>query len=172
MIDKGNFMGLGVYVKRGEKMKNLQTEIDKAVNDNKTFIFKADTIEKLAQKMKIPSDKFSETIDSYNNSCKLHNDREFGKDSKYLIPVNHGPYYGFELNIGAFCTMGGLQVTPNNEVLNQSGRPIIGLFAAGNDASGLAGDTYGPNMPGTCVGYAFYSGRKAGQGAAKLAVKL
>ena len=57
--------------------------------------------------------------------------------------------------------MGGLKVTPANEVLDTNYKPIKGLYAAGNDASGLVGDTYGPNMPGTCVGYAFYSGRNA-----------
>jgi fumarate reductase flavoprotein subunit len=59
--------------------------------------------------------------------------------------------------------MGGLQVTPDNEVVDDAGQVIPGLYAAGNDSSGLVGDTYGPNMPGTCVGYAFYSGRNAGQ---------
>lgn len=34
-------------------------------------------------------------------------------------------------------------------------------------ASSLTGDTYGPNMPGTCAGYAFYSGRNAALDAQK-----
>ena len=63
--------------------------------------------------------------------------------------------------------MGGLKVTTNNEVLDTTGQPITGLYAAGNDAAGLTGDTYGPNMPGTCVGYAFYSGRNSGRHAAQ-----
>lgn len=59
-----------------------------------------------------------------------------------------------------------VQVNPNNEVLDNNGQAIAGLYAIGNDATGLVGDTYGPNMPGTCVGYAFYSGRNAGLHAA------
>ena len=51
--------------------------------------------------------------------------------------------------------------------MNEDGEAIKGLYAAGNDAAGLTGDTYGPNMPGTCVGYAFYSGRNAGKHAAE-----
>lgn len=166
MVSQGNFMGLGVYVKRGEKMTKLQDEIDAAIQNNKSFIFKADSIDELASQMKLPIDNFKQTISKYNTYCENKKDQEFGKSSEYLISVNKGPYYGFELNVGAFCTMGGLQVSTKNEVLNKQGAPIKGLFAAGNDASGLAGDTYGPNMPGTCVGYAFYSGRVAGSNAA------
>ncbi|TGD18248.1 FAD-dependent oxidoreductase [Levilactobacillus suantsaiihabitans] len=163
MAKDGNFMGLGVYVKRGEKMTQLQDEIDAAVAANKPFIFKADTIEELAQKMGMPVDQLTQTVSRYNQAAAAGVDDEFGKDAQYLVPVNDGPYYGFKLYTGAFCTMGGLQVTPDNEVVDDAGQVIPGLYAAGNDSSGLVGDTYGPNMPGTCVGYAFYSGRNAGQ---------
>ncbi|GAX07390.1 fumarate reductase flavoprotein subunit [Secundilactobacillus silagincola] len=167
MIKDGNFMGLGVYVKRGEKMTKLQDELDAAVEAKKPFIFKADTIEELAEKMGVPVETFTKTVNTYNSYCETGDDQQFGKDSDYLVSVNHGPYYGFKLNIGAFCTMGGMQVTTQNEVMNEDGEAIKGLYAAGNDAAGLTGDTYGPNMPGTCVGYAFYSGRNAGKHAAE-----
>ncbi len=167
MIKDGNFMGLGVYVKRGEKMTKLQDELDAAVAAKKPFIFKADTIEELAEKMGVPVETFTKTVNTYNSYCETGDDQQFGKDSDYLVSVNHGPYYGFKLNIGAFCTMGGMQVTTQNEVMNEDGEAIKGLYAAGNDAAGLTGDTYGPNMPGTCVGYAFYSGRNAGKHAAE-----
>lgn len=167
MAENGNFMGLGVYVKRGQKMDKLQTEIDEAVAQNKPYIFKADTIEELAEKMNLPKDKLKATIDQYNSFVEKGKDEDFGKDSKYLRSVVKAPFYGFKLNIGAFCTMGGLKVTPENELEDQNGDPIKGVYATGNDAAGLTGDTYGPNMPGTCAGYAFYSGRNAAQNAQK-----
>lgn len=167
MAQDGNFMGLGVYVKRGQKMDKLQAEINQAVIDKKPFIFSANSIEELAEKMGLPKDKLINTINTYNEYAKNGEDREFGKDSSYLQAVEEGPYYGFKLNIGAFCTMGGLKVTPENEVEDENGKIIPGLYAAGNDASGLTGDTYGPNMPGTCAGYAFDSGRNAAQHAQK-----
>ena len=162
-------MGLGVYVKRGEKMDKLQAEIDGAVAADKPFIFKADTIEALAEKMNVPVDQLTKTITDYNDYCEAGDDKAFGKDAEYLVKVAEGPFYGFKLNVGAFCTMGGLQVTTSNEVLAENGLPVAGLYAAGNDAAGLTGDTYGPNMPGTCVGYAFYSGRNSGKHAAAYA---
>lgn len=167
MATDGNYMGLGVYVNRGQKMDKLQDEIDTALENNKPYIFKTDSIEELAKKMNLPVEQLSNTIKQYNHDCENGTDSLFGKDSDYLVSVDHGPYYGFKLNVGAFCTMGGLQVTPQNEVLDNSSNVIKGLYAAGNDASGLTGDTYGPNMPGTCVGYAFYSGRNSGLNATK-----
>lgn len=161
MATTGNFMGLGIYVKRGQKMDQLQDELDRAVAAKKSFIFKADTIEDLARQMGLPVEKLTATIQRYNRFADQGSDDDFGKDPKYLRKVAQGPFYGFHLNIGAFCTMGGLKVTPANEVLDDHAHVISGLYAAGNDASGLVGDTYGPNMPGTCVGYAFYFGRNA-----------
>ena len=165
VIDKmaadGNFMGLGIYVKRGQKMDQLQAEINQALADQKGFIYKADTIEELATQMNLPVEKLAATIQRYNQFADQGRDDDFGKDPQYLQKVVQGPFYGFHLSIGAFCTMGGLKVTPANEVLDNQAQVIPGLYAAGNDASGLVGDTYGPNMPGTCVGYAFYSGRNA-----------
>ncbi|MDF7638203.1 FAD-dependent oxidoreductase [Lactobacillus sp. ESL0791] len=165
MINKGNFMGLGVYVRRGEKLTKLQDELNDAVKENKPYIFKADSLSELASKMHIPEDKFKQTIEQYNNFCAVGVDGDFGKDPQYLVKVEKGPFYGFELNVGAFCTMGGLHISTKNEVLDNHGQAISGLYAAGNDASGLTGDTYGPNMPGTCVGYAFYSGRNSAKNA-------
>lgn len=169
MAQDGNFMGLGVYVRRGEKMTKLQSEIDAAVTAKKPFIFKADTIDELAAKMHLPVDQVTKSVQTYNQYCDNGQDADFGKNPDYLVKVATGPYYGFELNVGAFCTMGGLKVTTANEVLDTTGNTIQGLYAAGNDAAGLTGDTYGPNMPGTCVGYAFYSGRNSGRHAASYA---
>lgn len=167
MAEKGNFMGLGVYVKRGQKMDKLQDEIDAAVKAKKPYIFKADTIEELAEKMGLPQEALVYTVNQYNADVDEGEDKQFGKDAKYLRSIRKAPFYGFKLNIGAFCTMGGLKVTPENEVEDKEGNPIKGVYATGNDAAGLTGDTYGPNMPGTCAGYAFYSGRNAAEHAQK-----
>lgn len=55
-----------------------------------------------------------------------------------------------------------MRVNRKNQVLNEKGQPITGLYAAGSDASGvLVGDTYGVNVPGSEAGYCIYSGRVA-----------
>ncbi|MGX7092481.1 FAD-dependent oxidoreductase [Hutsoniella sourekii] len=163
MAQEGNFMGLGVYINRGHKMTKLQEEIDQAIEAGKSFIAKADSIEELAEKINLPKDKLVKTIQDYNQAAKSGEDDQFGKDPAYLHPVEEGPFYAFELGVGAFASMGGIKVNRQNQVLTDDGQVITGLYAVGNDASGLVGDTYGPDKPGSCVGYAFYSGRNAAQ---------
>ncbi len=90
-------------------------------------------------------------------------DTEFEKTSNYLQTIEKGSFYAFELGVGAYCTMvGGLRVNKKNQVLNEKGRIIKGLYAGDSDASGvLIGDTYGVNVPGSEAGYCIYSGRVA-----------
>lgn len=60
------------------------------------------------------------------------------------------------------CGLGGLRVDDHNEVLNDYGYPVPGLYTAGNDAAGmLVGDTYAVTLPGSTAGYAAFSGRNA-----------
>ncbi|MDT9565103.1 FAD-binding protein [Streptococcus mutans] len=163
MAENGNFMGLGVYINRGAKMDKLQEEIDQALKDHKPFVTKADSIEELAQKIGLSVTTLTETIANYNRFAANGVDEDYNKSKEYLYPVSKGPFYAFELGVGAFCTMGGLKISIDNEVLRENGQKIKGLYAVGNDSSGLVGDTYGPDKPGSCVGYAFYSGRHAAQ---------
>jgi 3-oxo-5alpha-steroid 4-dehydrogenase len=59
-------------------------------------------------------------------------------------------------------TLGGLQTTTSGEVLNVSGEPIGGLFAAGRTTSGIPASGY---ISGTSLGDATFFGRRAGRGA-------
>ncbi|MBA1394546.1 FAD-binding protein, partial [Lactobacillus sp. XV13L] len=96
----------------------------------------------------------------YNEMAHNGQDVDFDKKADFMIPVENGPFYAFELGIGAFCTMGGLKTDTEHRVMDKTGKPIKGLYAAGNDGAGmLIGDTYGPNMPGTEAGFVFYSGK-------------
>ena len=120
----------------------------------------AQTVEELAEKLDLPD--LSKTIRQYNVVAENGEDTEFEKPSNYLQSIEKGPFYAFELGVGAYCTMGGLRVNRKNQVLNEKGQPITGLYAAGSDASGvLVGDTYGVNVPGSEAGYCIYSGRVA-----------
>ena len=55
-------------------------------------------------------------------------------------------------------------------VLNEDLKPIEGLYAAGQDAGGMYGYPY-YEIPGTTQGYAYNSGRIAGEQAIKFIKK-
>ncbi|MBP2057156.1 fumarate reductase flavoprotein subunit [Lactobacillus colini] len=148
------------------KLTNLKEMIKNAEDKKLGFLTEADTIQELAKKLNLPN--LVDTINNYNKLVDNKEDIEFGKDSKYLFSLKQGPYYAFELGIGAYCTMGGLRINRKNEVLDNNGRKIGGLYAVGSDASAvLVGDTYGVNVPGSEAGYCIYSGRVAAQEIAK-----
>lgn len=63
----------------------------------------------------------------------------------------------------AVLTSGGLRVSGNLEVLDVYGKPIRGLFAAGETVGGIHGASY---ATGNAIGAALTLGRVAGQRAA------
>lgn len=152
------YKAMGTYDYHDTKLPHLQAKIDEELSGNSAFLTKADSIEELSEKLNLPD--LPETIKRYNKNAHAGKDIDFGKNSKYMIPVEVGPFYAIKQGVGAFCTMGGLKINLENQVLDHKGQPIEGLYAAGNDAAGmLVGDTYGPNMPGTEAGYCFFSGK-------------
>jgi tricarballylate dehydrogenase len=64
---------------------------------------------------------------------------------------------------GITFTFGGLHITPTGQVLNAEGRPMTGLYAAGELVGGLFYNNY-PGGAGLMAGSVF--GRIAGRSAA------
>ena len=64
-------------------------------------------------------------------------------------------------------TLGGIKINHKTEVLNKSQEAIPGLYAVGNDAGGMYGDSYDVVLSGSTLGFAVNSGRIAGENAAK-----
>lgn len=138
----------------------LKTALAHDLRDHKNYLTKADTIKALAAELDLPN--LESNVERYNSLCQRKSDTDFHKDSQYLHPVQKGPFYAFELGIGAFCTLGGLKTNTKNQVLDDDGKVIDGLYAVGSDGSSvLVGDTYGVNVPGSEAGYCVYSGRNA-----------
>lgn len=142
------------------KYDSLKEDIRSDIDSDKPYLTVADSIEALASELNLPD--LSSSVIRYNHLVKEGADSDFGKDAKYLHEVSDGPFYAFELGVGAFCTMGGLRVDVDNHVLDDNGNWIQGLYAIGTDGSApLVGDTYGVNIPGSEAGYCVYSGRNA-----------
>tara|TARA_B100000686_G_scaffold135789_1_gene143007 strand:+ start:83 stop:1555 length:1473 start_codon:yes stop_codon:yes gene_type:complete len=102
----------------------------------------ADSIQSLAGQMNIPSKALEKTISEYNRCC-LDGSFEFSKPdglatqgltpskSNWARPIDRQPYRAYPMIAGNVFTFGGLKVDPDARVLNQDGRPIPGLYAAG-----------------------------------------
>lgn len=123
-------------------------------------VFKADTLEELAEAMGVPADAFVETVTTYDNDAAAGADSAFAKDPEYLIAVGEGPYYGFKLSSLIVNTNGGVRVDHDCRVVDQDFNPIEGLYAAGLTISGFVTDVY---ETGNCQCVSIWSGSKAGR---------
>lgn len=156
------------YYQANTPLPDLQNQIEKITKMNKGNIFVANSIDELAEMIKVDKATLKATIERYNGFSKTGKDLEFGKSAPFLIPLGDGPYYAFKLDVGYFCTNDGLEITPQAQVLDKNGKVIPGLYAGGNDTGGWCGDTYDIALiPGTTQGWAVNSGRFAAEDAAK-----
>ncbi|MEV5311420.1 FAD-binding dehydrogenase [Streptomyces sp. NPDC052610] len=79
-----------------------------------------------------------------------------------------GPLIAVRLNILTRKTLGGLQTDLSGRVLNASGDPVPGLYAAGEVAGFGGGGVHGyRSLEGTFLGGCLFSGRQTGRAAAQ-----
>lgn len=130
------------------------------VNDIKHgFVFKSDNIEDLASKINVPVNNLKRTILNWNSNVAMHTDPEFGR--KLKLQKLTFPIYAYHMIDGNYSALGGLKVNVNQQVLDNFGNVIPGLFAAGTNAGGFIGNVY--YSSGLALGTGLHSGRKAAQ---------
>lgn len=88
-----------------------------------------------------------------------------GKYPEFLRAIENGPFYAAELRLSEIVITGtGLQIDPEARVVDALGRPIPGLFAAGEATGGVIWPFY-PSS-GSALGQGVAFGRIAGANAA------
>jgi flavocytochrome c len=95
--------------------------------------------EALAKEIGIPLETLKQTFDDYNTSARTKKD-PFGK--KFFQPGEWSVNDFFHVAIMTpvlHYTMGGLEIDPESRVIGKDGKPIDGLFAAGEVAGGVHG---------------------------------
>ncbi|WP_017536466.1 FAD-dependent oxidoreductase [Nocardiopsis alba] len=134
---------------------------------------RADTLEELAGMMGVPERALVTTVRDWNEQLPHGRDPLFLRhrtlEAKGLTsppdPIGPGPYYAARyLPTELVCTHAGLAVDDRAAVRDRSGRPIDGLFAAGEAGAGVLGPRYVGG--GNAVSNAVTMGRLAGLEAA------
>jgi succinate dehydrogenase/fumarate reductase flavoprotein subunit len=130
-----------------------------------------DSVPEMEAALGIPAGALQETIETYNADAAQGEDKQFGKEPKWLKPLDKPPYAAFNLQFESATyitfTLGGLATSIDAEVLDSAGVPIPGLFAAGQAASNIAQDSDGYSS-GSCLGEGSIFGRRAARRAASL----
>nr|VFK43577.1 MAG: flavocytochrome c [Candidatus Kentron sp. TC] len=98
-----------------------------------------DDLAALADVYGIPLDAFRKTLLNYNRFVEQGRDADFGKPIPPEARPLRAPYYALRLWPKAHSSLGGLRIDPRARVLDKGGRPIPGLYAAGEAAGGVHG---------------------------------
>lgn len=132
-------------------------------------VHRRDTVAELAAAIGVPAEHLVATVERVNALAELGEDADYAKAAKFLEPIATAPFYAVEVRPATCCfTACGLRIDRDARVLDEAGRPIAGLFAAGEVTGGVIGPRYvgSGNSYGNCV----TMGRVAGQSAAGLVV--
>ncbi|ALC87243.1 FAD-binding dehydrogenase [Bacillus sp. FJAT-22090] len=85
-----------------------------------------------------------------------------------ILDSKNGPLIAVRLNIVTRKTLGGLQTDLSGRVLNASGNPVPGLYAAGEITGFGGGGVHGyRSLEGTFLGGCIFTGRETGRAIAK-----
>ena len=120
------------------------------------------TLEEIAAKIGTDAKTLEATLNKYNEAVKNKADNEFKKKTlpKELTGTK---YYAIEVSPAVHHTMGGVRINTNAEVLGKNGRPIKGLYAAGEVTGGIHGAN---RIGGNAVADITIFGKIAGENAA------
>src|SRR5256714_13513647 len=100
------------------------------------------TLEGLARQLEIDVEGFVRTVRAFNAAVQSGTFNPAVKDGKgthgimppkanWAQPLDTPPYVGYAVTTGITFTFGGLHITTEGRVLNGEGRPVGGLYAAG-----------------------------------------
>ena len=155
----GSFAWLIVDAKMVEASNVIQGYVSKG------YTAQGDTYEALAAEIGVPAETFRDTMEFWNSGAAQKIDPLFGRTS-FAQPLDLAPFYAIKVTPGVHHTMGGLKINDAAEVLDASGNPIAGLFAAGEVTGGVHG---GNRLGGNAVADFAVFGRIAGTSAAQYA---
>lgn len=124
------------------------------------------TLDELAKKTGMDPAKLKASVDEYNKVAtgKVEKDKYgFVANNKEDKPMTEGPWYAVRKVPTVHHTMGGLKINTQTQVLDAAGKPIPGLYAAGEVTGGIHGAN---RLGGNAIADIFTFGRQAGKVAA------
>ncbi len=146
-------------------------KIDKLIFADPDLVEEAAELEDLAVQAGLPPNALKRTVDGFNRFVQNGEDADFqrfrpGHESDdpcaKVQPISKPPFYAIRMYPLARKSMGGIRVDRQSRALDEQGRVIPGLLAAG-EASGLAGINGRAGLEGTFLGPSIVTGRVAGR---------
>jgi succinate dehydrogenase/fumarate reductase flavoprotein subunit len=124
---------------------------------------KASSIAELADKLELPKDELERTVATWNAAVDSGTDIDFGRQPQTMVPIATPPFYGARLYPIIINTQGGPRRNVHQQIVDPFGKPIDGLYAAGELGS-VFGHLY---MSGGNLAECFVSGWTAARHASE-----
>jgi hypothetical protein len=126
--------------------------------------WQADTIEELADLIKVPADTLKATVDRYNKMCDAKADTDFFKEAVFLTPIKTPPFYATKVGPAVLTIPMGMKCNEDFAVLDAEGNAIDGLYVTGNMAGSAIAVDYPINVAGNshgrCITYGYDLGKQ------------
>jgi tricarballylate dehydrogenase len=160
-VDEGEDEVWLTYAKTGWAIRRQPGAVGWQIFDRKTVHLlepryatgtpiEADTLDDLAAKCGIDAEGLRRTVDDFNAACQPGEFAPFAKDglrtrpgalpiakSNWAQPIDSPPYTAYGVTCGITFTYGGLHIDTSARVIDNTGRPMPGLFATGEIAGGF-----------------------------------
>ncbi|MGX9792490.1 FAD-binding protein [Mycobacterium sp. MMS18-G62] len=113
----------------------------------------ADTLPELAARIGVDADNLVWTVKRYNEFVAAGIDDDFGRGGEAydrafsgglspMAPIDKAPFHAAAFGLSDLGTKGGLVTDAHARVLDADGKPIDGLYAAGNTMAAVSGTVY------------------------------
>ena len=112
------------------------------LENNLSGYVKGDTVEELAEKIKVPVENLKATFNAFNSYVDGAED-PLGRIT-YQFKLETGPFYAYPRKPAVHHTMGGVWVDEHMRALTADGTPVPGLYCAGE----ITGNVHGSNRLG------------------------
>ena len=119
----------GTIVSHADEAKSLY---------DRGLLYKADTIEELAEHFGVDKEALLETVNNFNKNSKENKDPEFNLRMLGWT-IEKAPFYMLKAVPAVHHTMGGLEINTESQVITKEGQVIEGLYAAGEVTGGIHG---------------------------------
>lgn len=128
--------------------------------DKTGLVEHGDTVEALAQTLKMDPTVLKQTVSDWNQAVQDQNDEQFGRTTGMERDISKPGFFAIHIAPAIHYTMGGLHIDSKTHVLDGNGDVIEGLYAAGEVAGGLHGNN---RVGGNSIAETIIFGRQAGQ---------
>ncbi|MFC6253729.1 flavocytochrome c [Secundilactobacillus hailunensis] len=118
------------------------------------------SLDDLADQLGFDATALKQTVTDWNTAVADQDDSAFSRTTGMERDISTAPFFAIHIAPAVHYTMGGIAINHKTEVLNDDGKAIKGLYAAGEIVGGLHGNN---RIGGNSIAETVIFGRQAGE---------